>query len=158
MNHTTASLDQLTFTINNTVFSPVASRPSDLDDRPFALTNFSLPLGRHEFRVEIGADAWTLYGATVESGLRRNDSTTDVTIDDTAWRTGQIALTDGWNMLETPFEDSNYIDTVGHHPSPGVMGAREANWGHRSWSKRRGPRWRTIGEAVCPLPNELGRQ
>lgn len=129
LNHTTSPQLDLTFNVNGSTVSPLSGRSED--ESPFSITEFSLPYGRHNFVMGIAASGnplnaeeaeSVLHGCLVETGMISGSSTTDVTIDDKAWRTGQITLTDGWNMLETPAENSNFIDTVSCVSSyPGPM-------------------------------------
>lgn len=58
------------------------------------------------------SDTSLFHGAMVTSGLEPGSEAREMGIDDSAWRSGAIVLTEGWNMLEKPFERSNFIDTV----------------------------------------------
>lgn len=115
LNHTTSPAITLQYSINNTLIQPLAS--SDPLGQAISLTNFELPLGHHEFKMEITgpgnegpSDTSLFHGATVTSGLKPGGQAREMTIDDSAWREGAITLTEGWNMLETPFGNSNFIE------------------------------------------------
>lgn len=145
LNHTTPLASSLAFSVNGSTVAPVTPVSASAT---FALTEFTLPYGRHDFVVEVtGSENATepseatsvIHGCVVQSGIIASSSTTNVTVDDTAWRTGQITLTEGWNMLESTIENSNYIDTVSPEPLP----ERIADSG-RSLSRLSSRLWATI--------------
>jgi hypothetical protein len=76
-----------------------------------------LPDGEHQFALTLkrsdGTDGnnWArVLGATGVLNYVIADQTKNTTIDDTAWASEQIQLSDGWNMMEDGH--SNYLDEV----------------------------------------------
>lgn len=73
-----------------------------------------LPHGRHEFSLQLsrnsGAeDTWArVEGVQCTMGGLISATTSNTTIDDSAWANGSIALSPNWNMLEQG--KSNYIN------------------------------------------------
>lgn len=129
LNHTTSPAITLEYFINGTAIQSLGS--SSPLGQPISLTKFDLPLGHHEFRLESTrpedggpSDTSLFHGVTVTSGLTPGGEAREMGIDDSAWRTGAITLTEGWNMLETPFEGSNFIDTV----CPGPIEVASGMW------------------------------
>lgn len=167
LNHTTSPALTLIYSINGTSISP--SPTSSALGLPITLTEFTLPAGHHQFQVNItpaengsAGDTSLIHGASISSSLIRGTGTRETVIEDSAWRTGEIRLTDGWNMLETPFENSNFIDTVSYAPvaipysrqyidcltGSYCMGSRLILL-YRIWSMQSSLHWEMIRMGVC---------
>lgn len=78
----------------------------------------NLPPGTHNVtytlkRTGKANETWAqVLGVTGTLEGHAGPSTTNATIDDSAWRSGAIVLSEGWNMLEANGA-SNYLDEVG---------------------------------------------
>lgn len=122
--------------------------PTSADITSTSLTN--LVPGAHRFTLELFPPApdpfspappsnasVTFTGATGYLGAILNAATKNVTIDDTAWRTGEVVLSPAWNMMEGgQGGSSNWINTTQIDAERGTAGE---NWNSSlSWTEERG--------------------
>jgi len=75
----------------------------------------SLPDGMHHIelflnRTDDGEASARVKGVKGVLSFMNTTQTTNVTVDDTQWASGQVLLSPGWNMLES--NHSNYINAV----------------------------------------------
>ena len=105
-----------TLHINGSV--PSSSNPTGTSaaDLPYGLHQAELKLSASANRgtesgIDGSEDEVRMFGAAVSMGVLVGAATENITVDDTAWRSGQVMLSPGWNMLESGA--SNWINTVG---------------------------------------------